>query len=498
QFPIEREGSPSSLTLPKYISNSNLLNATNSGEQTLSPVWKYFNQKKTQLPGHFLAECSYCPAKWSRGEPQKLEAHLALECPNVNNEIRQIYLLCSCLTKYFPQKEGENLSEEQINSINSSLLKAFVTCSISFSIIENLFFIDLLQNLCSNYQPPSREVLSGRLLDQEYSRVTVKHEAIFNESENLTLEHTFASHLVKECTEIIKFFKKSYQPNSHLHYAISELKIFGGGLKKFIDTRWTSTYEYALSFSRLECTINNTSYCFLQFIQLAAAIKKVLNLQAKEFKSYCVQIFNKRWRDFNADNYLLAYFLHTGAGLREQQFQSIVITTIKIWQQEGHNQYECANLELFFFGNKLLCDDLQEQVASATFLVANDKSIAKDSEIEVIKHFDIENIVFLNDEMFQDGGSDIDNKELQSDSNDELDECNDEDFDVSKIGQDSYENIDECSYENNDNNLNRIDKCVDSDLDISDLDIESEKDNSENSIIIENDNKNLESLPIAI
>ncbi|CAG8797312.1 28468_t:CDS:1, partial [Racocetra persica] len=213
QFPIEREGSPSSLTLPEYISNSNLLNDTNSGGRTLSPVWKYFNRKKTQSPGHFSAECSYCPAKWSRGEPQKLEAHLALECPNVNDEIRQIYLLRvayrnnleeqsenltnskkkksnnsqPCLTKYFPQKEGENLSEERINSINSSLLKAFVTCGISFSIIENPFFIDLLQNLCSNYQPPSREVLSGRLLDQEYSRVTVKREAIFNESENLTL-----------------------------------------------------------------------------------------------------------------------------------------------------------------------------------------------------------------------------------------------------------------------------------------------------------------------
>lgn len=33
-----------------------------------------------------------------------------------------------------------------------------------------------------------------------------------------------------------------------------------------------------------------------------------------------------------------------GAGLHEQQFESIVATAIKIWQQEGHDQYECANL----------------------------------------------------------------------------------------------------------------------------------------------------------
>ncbi|CAG8854860.1 44269_t:CDS:2, partial [Gigaspora margarita] len=202
-------------------------------------------------------------------------------------------------------------------------------CGISFSIIENPFFIDLLYNLCPNYQPPSREVLSGRLLDQEYSRVTIKREVILNESENLTialdgwtspsgnsiynfiiltpthnkflyslkdfsmdshtaeflaekidtvlneigndkfaaivtdnasnvklawqiihkkypkilnlnciahcinliskdiLKHTFASRLIKECNEIIKFFKKSHQPSSYLHQAICELNITG-------------------------------------------------------------------------------------------------------------------------------------------------------------------------------------------------------------------------------------------------------------------------------
>ncbi|CAG8767911.1 20997_t:CDS:2, partial [Dentiscutata erythropus] len=90
-------------------------------------------------------KCSYCPAKWSRGELQKLEAHLALECPNVDNEIWQIYLLQQSenitglkkqklnnqpnLTKYFLQK-AENLSEERISSINGSLLKAFVVCAL--------------------------------------------------------------------------------------------------------------------------------------------------------------------------------------------------------------------------------------------------------------------------------------------------------------------------------------------------------------------------------
>ncbi|CAG8804152.1 2634_t:CDS:1, partial [Cetraspora pellucida] len=116
-------------------------------------------------------------------EPVKLEAHLALQCPNVEKHVRQFYLFCvTCcdnleeqfeyskkqksnnqhnLTKYFSQKTGDGLSEKQINIINITLLKDFVMCGISFSIIENLYFIDLLQTLCSDYDTPSRKILAG-------------------------------------------------------------------------------------------------------------------------------------------------------------------------------------------------------------------------------------------------------------------------------------------------------------------------------------------------
>lgn len=67
-----------------------------------------------------------------------------------------------------------------------------------------------------------------------------------------------------------------------------------------------------IAIMNLEARSTTLADCFLQFVQLAAAIKKVSNVRAKGFKSYCIQIFNKRWRDFNADNYLLAYFLHPG------------------------------------------------------------------------------------------------------------------------------------------------------------------------------------------
>ncbi|CAG8447646.1 9272_t:CDS:2 [Scutellospora calospora] len=77
--------------------------------------------------------------------------------------------------------------------------------------------------------------------------------------------------------------------------------------------------------------------------------------------------------------------------------------------------------ELVFFDKKLSYNDLQEKVKSATFLVEDDEGIIEDEDItddleedaieydsEIIEYFDIENIVFLRDEIFQDSESDAD------------------------------------------------------------------------------------------
>ncbi|CAG8457809.1 42767_t:CDS:2 [Gigaspora margarita] len=414
----------------EYISDSTVLNETNSGGRNLSPVWKFFHREKTNLYGHFSAKCDFFSAKWARGKPAKLEAHLALECSNIEDEVWQLHLRrIACY---------DDLEELQL---------------------ENL--AGLKKQKLNNKQP----------------------------------EHTFALHHIKECNEIIKFFKKSHQPNSYLHQAICELKIPGGGLKKFVDTRWTSAYKCTLSVSRLECAFikilspirtaitnlkaqsTTLADCFLLFIQIAAAIKKASNLRLE------------------------------GAGLREHRFETI--------QQEGHDQYECTNLvaymrlfcerkpgfnlpycfetdtpllwwkliirvlnlldglqlsssqlllillivkepfhhwELVFFGKILSLNDLQEQLESATFLVKDDKSVTEDSEnfedseiseieeveynnLEIVEHFNIENIVCLNDEIFQDNESDSDSEELPDDTANESDES-DNDLVVSdKMGQ---------------------------------------------------------------
>ncbi|CAG8821730.1 21141_t:CDS:1, partial [Racocetra persica] len=73
----------------------------------------YFNHEKTKSPGHFSAKCVYCPAKWSRGKPLKLEAHLAYVCPNVDNEIRKLYILNIASRDNF--EESESTKKQRLN-----------------------------------------------------------------------------------------------------------------------------------------------------------------------------------------------------------------------------------------------------------------------------------------------------------------------------------------------------------------------------------------------
>jgi hypothetical protein len=67
------------------------------------------------------------------------------------------------------------------------MLKAWVAAGIPFSVIENPFIIDLFMRLNPGYIPPSRAILSGRILQEEALKVKTKINKTFEHSENLTL-----------------------------------------------------------------------------------------------------------------------------------------------------------------------------------------------------------------------------------------------------------------------------------------------------------------------
>jgi len=56
----------------------------------------------------------------------------------------------------------------------------------------------------------------------------------------------------------------------------------------------------------------NLADCFFSLAQLGAAIKKISELEHKMFRYHCIKSFNKRFKEFDFDEHLLAYYLHSG------------------------------------------------------------------------------------------------------------------------------------------------------------------------------------------
>jgi hypothetical protein len=63
------------------------------------------------------------------------------------------------------------------------------------------------------------------------------------------------------------------------------------------------------------CTIlesKNTTLidCFLQLVILAMEIQSLSEGSNQNFRNNCIEIFNRRWKQFDFDLYILAYFFH--------------------------------------------------------------------------------------------------------------------------------------------------------------------------------------------
>ena len=191
--------------------SSSLQTSKNSGRQ-FSLVWDHIDKGKEVSRGHYEGKCKYCNEFWSNAKPFLLRIHLASHCSKcpefVSQKFAKIVAETSEQQKNFKRKKTSSITElieqqqqstieqhyetEKIlssrqNNINNSLIKAFVCCNLSFSIIENLFFIELLKTLCAGYQPPSRRMLATTLLEKEVARTNIKIKNIFEYATNLTL-----------------------------------------------------------------------------------------------------------------------------------------------------------------------------------------------------------------------------------------------------------------------------------------------------------------------
>ncbi|RHZ51352.1 hypothetical protein Glove_480g14 [Diversispora epigaea] len=145
--------------------------------------------------------------KLNKGGPKADEAHLANECLQCPENIRKYWQEKLISEKNNYKRSTRNniippLGQQSINDhfnsnkelppainkrIDHSLIKAWIMAEIPFEVIENPFIIDLFHELNPGFTPPSRFTLSGRLLDQEISRINLKIDKKLETSNNLTL-----------------------------------------------------------------------------------------------------------------------------------------------------------------------------------------------------------------------------------------------------------------------------------------------------------------------
>ncbi|PKC53168.1 hypothetical protein RhiirA1_479859 [Rhizophagus irregularis] len=194
------------------------------------------------------------------------------------------------------------------------------------------------------------------------SNVTAAHKIIANNYPNI----------INVCTNIlIKYFKNSTLGLSWLNEAIKSKNIEGGGLKTYVKTRWTTVYKCVHSVWRLkdalqhvlknhehkilnqaiktilkkrgyfddvhvisdilklikeailmlERTYTTLADCYLYLLRIATFFKQMPMNDYRSLKNSCIKAFNERYKEFDEDIYLLAFFLHPQYKDEEEEYE---------------------------------------------------------------------------------------------------------------------------------------------------------------------------------
>ncbi|CAG8627349.1 4842_t:CDS:2, partial [Diversispora eburnea] len=149
---------------------------------------------------NYEAKCNWCKEKWSRRQSKDMKIYLTRNCEYIFDEIKTYWrkVLLEETSNIHPQnakqpqitKHFDHITPIPItksNKIDQALLKAWVCCGFPFQTIENPFIINLFRIAIPGYTLFSRDILSGKLLDQETIQIEKKIENDLEYSNHLTI-----------------------------------------------------------------------------------------------------------------------------------------------------------------------------------------------------------------------------------------------------------------------------------------------------------------------
>jgi hypothetical protein len=178
-------------------------------------VWNFFMTFGERKEGHQGCKCKYCPWTQTRGEPNMMEAHLALSCHKVPLDVKEKFLLIvktrgenqseaaakkrktghqQSITKY---AESNTIEPFKKQICDRTIAKFFICCGVAFRLVEHPFFIDMVKSLCLGYNPPRADTLSENFLYEELANIVVDQRIELKRTKNLTLGNKNKKILIK-------------------------------------------------------------------------------------------------------------------------------------------------------------------------------------------------------------------------------------------------------------------------------------------------------------
>ncbi|CAB5392412.1 unnamed protein product [Rhizophagus irregularis] len=125
-------------------------------------VWNFYIAIGEKKEGHQSCKCKYCPWSQTRGEPNSMEAHLALSCHKVPHDVKEKFLLI-VKTRGEIQTEAAVASKKR-KSGHQQLITKY------------------------GYDPPRAYTLSQDFLYEELANIVVDQHLELKRTKNLTLD----------------------------------------------------------------------------------------------------------------------------------------------------------------------------------------------------------------------------------------------------------------------------------------------------------------------
>ena len=146
-----------------------------------------------------------------------MKEHLSKHCLNVPLEIKEKYSTKLINEQEISKDNNENSDNNTIKKIDDykketdiKIARAFYASGIPLATIENPFFIQALHQINPEYNPPSRKVLSTRLLEKEYKQVSTDIKKLVKNASYVCLTSDGWTNIHQE--SIINFMVTTPQP----------------------------------------------------------------------------------------------------------------------------------------------------------------------------------------------------------------------------------------------------------------------------------------------